>query len=173
MRYSKKLLIAGVAGLSAAIVAGKALADHGKVGLWSITVAMDGNMVTMPDLSKLPPDALARMKAMGMSANGNTVTMQHCMSAADVAANFPDIHNGAGAGCAVNNVRHDGHSMSADLMCNTDALKGSGHAQFQFDSETHYSGEISVAGVANGHPVKQDEKIEGRYLTADCGKMGR
>jgi hypothetical protein len=162
-----------MAGLAAAIVAGAALADHGKVGLWSITVAMDGNMVTMPDLSKLPPDALARMKAMGMSASGNTVTVQHCMSAADVVANFPDIHSGAGAGCAATNVRHDGHSMSADLMCDTAMLKGSGHAQFVFDSDTHYSGEIAVAGVANGHPVKQDEKIEGRYLTSDCGKMGR
>jgi hypothetical protein len=173
MRISKTLTIAGLAGLVAAIAAGRALADHGKVGLWSITVTMDGNMMTMPDLSKLPPDALARMKAMGMSASGNTVTVQHCMSAEDVAANFPDIHNGASAGCAVTNVRHDAQAMSADLMCNTDTLKGSGHAQFVFDSDTHYSGEITVAGVANGHPVKQDEKIEGRYLTADCGKMGR
>ena len=30
-------------------------------------------------------------------------------------------------------------------MCNTDMLKGSGHAQFVFDSDTHYAGEISVA----------------------------
>ena len=173
MRYSKRLAIAGVAGLVVAIAAGGALADHGKVGLWSITVTMDGDLMKMPDLSKLPPDALARMKAMGMSASGNTVTVQRCMSAEDVAADFPAIHNGAGAGCAANNVRHDSHSMSADLMCNTDALKGSGHAQFVYDSDTHYSGEIVVAGMANGHPVKQDEKIEGRYLTADCGKMGR
>jgi hypothetical protein len=173
MRYSKTLAIAGLAGLSAVIVAGRALADHGKVGLWSVTVTMNGDLMNIPDLSKLPPDALARMKAMGISASGNTVTMQHCMSAADVAADFPNIHSGAGAGCTTANVRHDGHSMSADLMCNTDMLKGSGHAQFMFDSDTHYVGEISVAGVANGHPVKQDEKIEGRYLTADCGKMGK
>jgi hypothetical protein len=173
MRYSRKLAIAGVAGLVAAFIAGGALADHGKVGLWSIAVEMNGDLVKIPDLSKLPPDALARLKAMGMSASGNTVTVQHCMSAADVAADFPDIHNGAGAGCAATNVHHDGHSMSADLMCNTGTLKGSGHAQFIFDSDTHYSGEISVAGVANGHPVKQDEKIEGRYLSADCGKMGK
>lgn len=173
MRYSKTLALAGVAGLAAVIVAGRALADHGKVGLWSITVIMNGDLMKIPDLSKLPPDALARMKAMGMSASGNTVTVQHCMSAADVAADFPDIRNGAGAGCAATNVRHDGHSMSADLMCNTDMLKGSGHAQFVFDSDTHYAGEIAVAGVADGHPVKQDEKIEGRYLTADCGKMGK
>lgn len=173
MRYSKTLAIAGLAGLSAIIIAGRALADHGKVGLWSVTVTMNGDLMKMPDLSKLPPDAQARMKAMGMSASGNTVTAQHCMSAEEVAADFPSIHNAGAGGCTATNVHHDGHSMSADLMCNTDTLKGSGHAQFVFDSDTHYSGEISVAGMANGHPVKQDEKIEGRYLTADCGKMGR
>ena len=97
MRYSKTLAIAGLAGLSAVIVAGRALADHGKVGLWSVTVTMNGDLMNIPDLSKLPPDALARMKAMGISASGNTVTMQHCMSAADVAADFPNIHSGAGA----------------------------------------------------------------------------
>ena len=173
MRYSKTLAIAGMAALSVAVAVGQALADHGKVGLWTVTVTMDGDLTKVPDLSKLPPDALARMKAMGMSAVGNTVTMQHCMSAEDVKADFPDIHNGATAGCTATNVHHDARSMSADLICNTDALKGTGHAQFNFDSDTHYVGDLAVSGVANGRPVKQDEKIEGRWLTADCGKMGR
>ncbi len=75
-----RFLFAGVATLALVAAGGAALASHGKVGLWDITVTMSGAM-HLPDMSKMPPEVLARMKAMGVSSNGNSMHVQHCMTA--------------------------------------------------------------------------------------------
>lgn len=171
MRRAKYIAIAGVACVSFVAAVGTAFASHGKIGLWNVTVTMGGQMPRMPDMSKLPPDVQARMKAMGVTMNGNTISAQHCMTAAEVATDFPKLTGRSAQGCTIANIQNDGHAMSADLTCTASEFKGTGRAQFTFDSDTHYSGEVTMQGEANGHPVRQDEKLEGRWLSANCGNI--
>ena len=167
MRYSKLILFAGVA-LCAASVA--ATASHGRVGLWSMSVTMGGDHPPMPDMSQLPPEAQARMRAMGMSMGGNTMTVRHCMTAEEVASDMPHMDPRATHDCEMTNVHHDGHSFSADMVCNKGFI-GSGHMMFSFDGDSHYTGDVAMNGTADGHPMNQHEKIDAHWISADCGGL--
>ena len=59
MKAVRVLILGAVLGVSAPIIA---WASHGKAGLWEVTVQNDmGGMSGMPDMSKMPPQARARM----------------------------------------------------------------------------------------------------------------
>jgi len=107
------------------------------------------------------------MKAMGMSMNGNSITTQHCMTAEEVATDTPHLDASANEGCTMSNVAHQGHSMSADMSCHGD-FKGSGHMQFTYDSDTHYSGELIMTGSVNGQPMNRNQKFDGHWVSRDC-----
>lgn len=167
MIIRRHALKAAIIGLAAVMVTGTAFASHGRAGLWSVTVIMGGAAPAMPDLSKLPPEAAARMKAMGMSMNGNSITTQHCMTAEEVATDTPHLDATANEGCTMSNVVHQGNSMTADMSCHGN-FKGSGHMQFNYDSDTHYSGELIMTGSVNGQPMNRDQKFDGNWVSRDC-----
>jgi hypothetical protein len=164
---SKRIILAGVILMAGT---GIAFADHGKAGLWSITISMGGSMPNMPDMSKLPPEVVARMKTMGMSMNGNSIITQHCMTAKEVADDMPRLDTRQAQSCKISNVVHSGGSMSADMSC-SGAFDGTGHVAFTYDSDTHYSGNVKIDGVSNGHPMTQNEKMEGHWVSASCGNV--
>jgi len=143
-----------------------AWAGHGKAGLWEIKIQTGmGQMQGMPDMSKMPPEVQARMNAM-MSGNGMTV--RHCMTAAEVNADKPNMsHN---AECKAINVRMSGQAYSADLVCQG-KLNATGHVQFTFASPEHYFGSESMNGTADGHPVNNSTKIDARWVSVDRGKV--
>jgi hypothetical protein len=168
MRSSGRFLIAGIAGAALLGAAGAALASHGKEGLWSVTMTMGGN-TAMPDMSKLPPDVQARMKAMGVSAHGNSMTVQHCMTAEEVATDQPRIDPQSAKTCKMSNEKMSGHTMSADLVCSGD-FTGTGHMEFNYDGDTHYTGEMKMSGTSkDGTPIQHDQKFDGTWVSADCG----
>jgi Protein of unknown function (DUF3617) len=158
-------------GVAIVALAPAALANHGKAGLWSDTITVGGDAPAMPDMSKLPPEALARMKAMGMSMNGNTITSQHCMTPQEVATDAPHLDANNARGCTMSNVKHAGQSISADMTCSGN-FKGTGHMEFLYDSDSHYSGELIMTGSVNGRPMKRDQKFEGHWVSADCSTLG-
>ena len=92
-----------------AVAASPALAAHGKIGLWQITIKADmSGMMT--------PQQMAKMKAMGMKmpmADG--ITLQHCMTAAEVAMDHPPAQTGHEKECKVQNLRTSGQSFEADI----------------------------------------------------------
>jgi hypothetical protein len=121
-------------------------------------------------MSKMPPDVQARMKAMGMSMNGNSMTVQHCMTAEEVAQDMPHLDPQAQKTCKMSNMQMSGHTMSADMTCSGGQFNGSGHMAFTYDSDSHYSGEMKLSGTsADGKPIMHDQKFDGRWVSADCG----
>jgi hypothetical protein len=170
MALSKHASMASVTCLAILVFAHAAFADHGKEGLWSVTVTIGGDAPGMPDMSKLPPEAVARMRAMGMSMNGNSITTEHCMTAQEVATDTPHMDDSAARSCKMSNPTHGGHSMSADMIC-SGTFKGTGHMQFTYDSDTHYSGELVMTGIANGQQLNRTQKFEGRWISANCGSV--
>jgi hypothetical protein len=168
MGISRCLAIVGIVIVSTFCAVNAALASHGKIGLWNITITMVGNMPGMPDMSKLPPEAAAQMKAMGMSMGSNAIRVQHCMTAQEVASDVPPANSNRNQSCTTSNIVHTGQTMSADMKCTGD-FQGTGHIEITYDSDAHYAGEMKMNGIANGHPMTQDQKMEGSWISASCG----
>jgi hypothetical protein len=164
MQFSKRILFLGAGAAALIIAAVPAIASHGKAGLWSVTVTM--NMPGMPDMSKLPPEAQAAMRARGMSMNGRTMTVQHCMTQEEVnAIKPPPMRNGQD--CKMSNVKTVGQSFSADLVC-TGEMNATGHFEITYDTPEHYTGKQSFTGTQDGHPINATTTMEGRWVSADC-----
>ncbi len=163
------LIAAGTALLAATSAA---LAAHEKAGLWQITITINANNMHMPDLSNLPPDVQARVRAAGVGMGGNTITARRCLSEQNIAVNKLPSLGSHGKDCSVSNVSESGSHMSADLTCSAHFI-GSGHVQADWDSDEHYTAQVDITGSANGQNVTSSEKIEGRFLSAQCGGAGQ
>jgi hypothetical protein len=164
-KTSVKIMLAG-AGLALVLAPLAALAAHGKAGLWQITITTEGQNPQMPNMASLPPEVQARMKAMGVQMGGNAITVQHCQTAEEVARDVPPAgtHNKE---CTMSNVSYTGGSMTADMVCSGN-FSGTGHVHFVWDSDEHYAGEVSMTGKMNDEQVTHTQKIEGRWLSAQC-----
>ncbi len=160
---SNKMIVAMVAGIALVGATGVALASHGKVGEWSVTVTMGGGE-KFPDMTKMPADVQARMKTMGMTSNGNSMNIDHCMTAEEVANDTLMTQDKT---CKLSNQKVTGHTMSADMTC-SGQINGSGHFSVTYDSDTHYTGEMIVDGTSNGQVVHHDQKFDGRWVAATC-----
>jgi Protein of unknown function (DUF3617) len=140
---------------------------HGKVGLWTITVTMKSS--AMPDYSKMSPQAQAQLRRMGLfNGKGMQVTGQHCMTAAEVAINDFSAAQRKDKTCKIVSQKISGGSMEADLVC-SGKLDGKGHMKFVFDSDTHYSGQMTMSGMHEGKPMTSEESFEGHWIKGDCG----
>jgi hypothetical protein len=168
---SKKFVViaAGLVLLAAPIAA---LAAHGKAGLWQITVTIGGTNMHMPDMSKLPPDVQARMRAAGVGMGGNTITAQHCMSAQDFAMGKLPTSGQHSKSCVTSNVSYAGNHMSADMTCSGN-FTGTGHIQSDWDSDEHFAAVVNMTGTHDGRTITSEEKIEGRFVSAQCGAAGQ
>jgi hypothetical protein len=166
MKLPIRRTLAGMAVLAAASASlpGAALAGHGKAGLWNVTVTMD-NGAAMP---RLTPEQMAKMRAAGMQMPdlGRTMTHQHCMTAAEVAADtIPPM--GRNGECKPQNVKASGNGFSADVACSGE-MQGTGHMSMTFASAEHYSGRMTFSGVTHGHPANMTTSFEGRWISASC-----
>jgi hypothetical protein len=167
MSSSRFTVLAFLAAGAAAAFPAAAIAAHGKVGLWEITTHM-----SMPGMeARIPPEALARMKAMGMQMPGNqTFSAQHCMTAEEVAQDRPPPMRHA-EDCTTSNLTHDAHSVNVDMICKGADLDGTGHVNVTYDSDEHYSGSFTFTGTGHGHPMNMSNSFEGKWISADCGSV--
>jgi len=159
-----KAIYAGCA--LALVLTPSALAAHGKVGQWQATVQM-GGMPAMPNMSNLPPQVQAQMRAHGVSMNAAGVTTKFCMTAADVAGDKPVFKQDAG--CRTENVKVRGSSMSADVIC-TGTMNARGHIEFTWTSNEHYTAVQSMDMVQEGHPMHTSTSIDARWIAPVCIK---
>lgn len=170
----KRVLYVGAVAAGVLALPIAAFASHGKAGLWDVTVTMSmgGAAMQMPDLSKLPPDQRAmveaQMKKNGVSMNGNTVSSQHCMTAAEVATDKPPTM-GHMKDCTVQNMKFAGGAMTADTVCSGADMTGNGHMSVSYSDDSHYSGKMTFNGTSHGHPVNMTNTFEGHWVSADCG----
>jgi len=119
-----------------------ALASHARPGLWNTTTTM-----TMSGVQ-------------GMNMPPQTHSATFCMTAAEASSAAPRPPNPS---CAVQNIRNDGHTVSADMVCHGQ-MEGTGHFSTTYDSDTHYRATMSMA--MNG--MSMNNAIEGKWLKADC-----
>lgn len=161
---SLKAVCAAIAAAAVVGLPAAAMAGHGKAGLWQITTTM-GGMDKM-----IPPEALAQMKARGISMPAaQTFSTQQCVTPAQAAADGPPPMQGND--CHMANARTTSTSFSADMVC-SGRMNGSGHLQVTYDSAEHYRGEMTMHGNVQGHEMAMTNKFEGRWLKADCAGAG-
>jgi hypothetical protein len=140
----KSILVAATAVLIA--TGGVALADHGRAGLWQVTTKM-----AMPGMSQ-----------------ERSFTTQHCMTPAEVKQNtLPPSTN---ADCKMVNEKVSGGSFTGDMVC-TGQAKGTGHIAVTYDNDTHYAGQMTMSMNAGGQSMKMTNSFEGKWISADCGKL--
>lgn len=140
-----KLVAAGAAAVLIA-TAGAALADHGKAGLWQVSTK-----------TSIP----------GMAAP-QVFTSQHCMTEAEVKRDaMPPSSN---PDCKMTNGKMSGGSFSGDMVC-TGRSAGNGHISVTYDSNTHYAGQMTMAMNAGGQTMHMSNTFEGKWISADCGKV--
>ena len=158
------LLLAGAALVVAAAVA--LPASHIKPGLWEVKIDTGH---AMPDMSNMPPQVQAQMRAHGMQMmGGGGMTARKCITPADASAGKPAM--GHSKDCRVENVKSSATAFSADMVC-TGEMKGRGHVEITFESPVHYYGTTSMHGMAGGHPIDNTTKIDARFVSSDCGKV--
>jgi hypothetical protein len=151
--------ITGIIAVGALALPFAAYASHGKVGLWEVTSTTNG-----PQMS---PSQMAQMQAMGMHMPAaSSVTVQRCMTAAEVAADAPPPARNKE--CTYNNVKVEGHTMSGDMVC-TGRFSGQGRYSVTYDGDEHYSGTSTMSGTADGHAMSNSSSFEGKWISADCG----
>jgi hypothetical protein len=140
-----------------------AWAGHIRAGLWEISTRVSmQNMEAM-----IPPDQLARMKAMGMHLPGDHAsTFQHCVTPADAANDKPPpMHN---KDCAISNMVYNAQTFSADIVC-TGEHQAQGHVLVTFDGDRHYTGTTNFNAAGNGGSANVASSFEGKWISADCG----
>jgi hypothetical protein len=154
-------------GLSAAallLAPGTAFAAHGKAGLWNVSTTMSMANV------QIPPEAMARMKAMGMQMPmGRTITSQICMTQADVDTDAPPPM-AKDSGCSTRITSRKASSMAAQMVCNGE-MKGTGQMRISYSGAEHYAGSYSFKGSMNGRPADMNSSFKGDWVKADCGAV--
>ena len=158
--------VALIAAASVSLLAPAALAGHGKVGTWEVSTKMSGGMMGGMDMSKLPPEALARMKEHGVTMNqGGGMTAKFCMTQDQVNADKPPMsHRGD---CTTQNVKMVANTFSADVVCKTPA-NAKGHIEITFDGPTHYSGKQTTTITMGGQTQTHEVLLDAKWLSPDC-----
>ena len=165
----KRVLYFGAIAVGVVALPMAAFASHGKAGLWEITTTMNmSGMPNMPDMSKLPPEAQAQMKKMGVQMNGNSITTQHCMTVAEVAMDKPPTMQRM-KDCSMEHMTIGGGAMNADMVCSSGAMTGNGHVSVAYSGDSQYTGSMTFDGTAQGHPVNMKNTFQGHWISADCG----
>ncbi|HEY4124501.1 MAG TPA: DUF3617 domain-containing protein [Rhizomicrobium sp.] len=169
MRSLAQISVVFAAGIAAAgLLVSGAVASHGKAGLWNATTTMEmEGMPQMPDMSQMPPEVQARMKAMNIQPSGKGIKSQYCMTQAQVDQDRPPVNN---KNCKVTGYKVVGHTYTGDMVCTGD-FEGTGHVEATYDSSEHYKGSTTMKGTGHGHPVNMHLTFEGQWVSANCGAV--
>ncbi len=144
------------------LAANPALAKQGKAGLWNVTSTTDIAM---------PAQTLAAMKKAGVKMPvGQPVTVQMCMSQAEVDSDRPPQMDRQATGCETRIVKRTASAMTASMVCKGN-LKGTGTIQITYDGAERYAGSYSFKGATGGQATDVTTRFRGQWLKADCGKV--
>ncbi|QEA12828.1 DUF3617 domain-containing protein [Comamonas flocculans] len=154
-----------------------------KPGLWEVQGSMktssgrlEAAMAQMQaELAKMPPEQRRQMEQMmranGMGAGGNAMnhTVKICMTQKDV-----DLDQIKSSDDCTHKVRRSGpKTLQMSFQCTGSDGSGpsSGEGTVNLDSPTAYRGQYKMRTTADGQPEQMDFSQQGKWLSADCGKV--
>ncbi|ODA66305.1 hypothetical protein A7A08_02703 [Methyloligella halotolerans] len=146
---------------------------EGRAGLWEQTTTMTFGGEGMPKMPAIPADKMAQLKAMGIQipdlSKPQTTTIKTCLTEEEIANRKLPKPEDMGD-CTMENRQLSEDRMSADLVCRGE-IQGTGHLEYVFDSETHYTGSMTFKGARGGRPIEMSHSSEGTWLAEDCGDV--
>lgn len=167
----KWILIACIVSLAA--IPAAALAD-GRPGLWEQKTTMSFGGAGMPKMPAIPADKMAQLKSMGIQipdfSKPQTTVLKTCLTEEEIAEQKLPKPKDMG-GCAMTNRQVSDDRMSADLICESGELQGTGRIEYVFDSDTRYTGHMTFTGSRAGQPFEMTHETEGTWLGEDCGNV--
>lgn len=141
-----------------------------KMGLWETTVTsqMSG--------FQLPPDVVARLKAMGRSAPGapHTVVTQGCLTREEWQKSMEDMNRAGNKDCTTTNKDIQPRKFSVDISCKSQQGTVTGHWEMQMidDEHGHGSGHMKSDSTGpNGQAFSMDMTMDSHFLRSDCGDV--
>ena len=163
-------LVSGLAATAILLAPAAALAAHGRAGLWKISTTMD--MPDMPQMSNMPPEAMAMMKLRGMSIPGNGAPMvtQICMTQDEVNTDRIPSMNNREQNCTTKLLSQTPSAMTAETTCHG-RMEGVGRMQMSWRGNDHYEGTYSFKGSMEGRPHQMTTRYTGDFVKADCGSV--
>ena len=144
---------------------------HVKPGLWQIAIKTQmSGMPNMPDMSQMPPEVRAQMKARGIAvgAGGTSLNLRHCITPEE--ANADKFSSGNDKDCKLVGLHFTGGSYAADVVC-TGEHKMHGHVEGTVFSPEHYAGTSTVTMTDNGRAATSVTNIDAHRIGADCGQV--
>ena len=148
--------------LALVLCATPVLAKQGKVGLWNVTSTTE---------MALPPDTMAAMKKAGVTMPAaKPITVQMCMSQAEVDSDNPPHLDRAATGCDTRVVKRTASAMTASMVCKGN-MRGTGTIQIAYEGDERYSGSYSFKGSTGGQATDITTRFRGQWVRTDCGKV--
>jgi uncharacterized protein DUF3617 len=161
-------LVSGLIAGAIVLAPAAAWAAHGRAGLWNISASME-----MPNMPQMPPEAMAMMKARGMSMpgmGGAPIVTQICMTQDEVNADKPPQMKNNEENCTNKVLSQTSSSMSAETTCHG-RMEGVGRMQMSWRGNEHYEGTYSFKGSMQGRPHEMTSHFTGDFVKADCGAV--
>lgn len=142
-----------------------------KTGLWETTVTsqMSG--------FQLPPDVVAKLKAMGRSVPGgaHTVVTQSCLTRDQWQKEMENLNHPANKDCVLTHRQVEPRKFSFDISCKSQqGATTTGHWEMQVidDQHSHGSGHMKSDNAGqNGQNFAMDMTMDSHYLNSDCGEV--
>lgn len=143
-------------------------------GLWEIST-------TSPLLAlvpQIPPGQLDSLRQLAREHGIEVPQLNHGAAVAQVCVTpdmarhdiLPDL-NQSQAGCSSQNARREGDHYRLDIVCRSERISGSGHAQGTLTSPETFVGSSEFSGIVQGMPVDQQAQTTGKWRRADCGSL--
>lgn len=140
-------------------------------GLWEMTTT-SGLLKQVPEIAPDQMDQLrnlARQNGFELPTlrDGAAVSMV-CITPEMAKQNVPPTMIHDQSGCAAEHVARNDNAYRADLVCNGQAIQGSGQAEGSFSSPERFSGQTVFNGLVQGLPVNERAQTTGRWVAARC-----
>jgi hypothetical protein len=182
MKISLTSLLFAAAFCTALPVAAQTL----KPGLWEITNQMQSDSsdlsvaMTMmkeklasmsPEQRKMVTDMMSK-NGMALNLDSSTpgINIKHCMTR-EMAARGDLPMQDQGGNCKYNKSALSGGSTKYSFTCSSPAASGDG--TMTFSGSDAYTNDMNVTTTARGNPEQIKMKTTGKWVSADCGTVGK
>lgn len=151
---------------SAAVISGLAQAGPDmKPGMWQVKIKSN-QMQSMP---KISDSQAAMMKRMGISMptqSDDGMTTKICYTEEMIKNNEVTGQENS-SDCKTTNVRQNGSTFAADIVCNGPDMKGKGSIKGTYNS-TRFNSTYRFNGTSHGRKVNHTQTSSGTWLKAKC-----
>lgn len=142
-----------------------------KMGLWETTITsqMSG--------FQLPPDVVAKLKAMGRSVPGgaHTTVSQGCLTPEEWQKSMEGMNQPPNSDCTITHRQIESRKFSFDISCKSEhGGTTTGHWEMQAtdDEHSHGSGHMaSDAAGPNGQHFTMDMTLNSHFVSTNCGDV--